>query len=595
MSMQASTNSTELYSTEINEHEAADNKDKPKVLLIVPDDKYMKSENSSSFEEIIADDSDFKNKTLPQFDVLEWKENAVQSGSFEIKHYIDLAKQIHHKYLDYDGFVILDSITTIPYTASYLSFMFENLAKPVVLTGSHSDSLHQIFSDAKPNLLHSLTLAGYTNICEVIVCFNKKIYRGNRLKRKDINHDPFITYNCPQLGQFVVTNLELTKHCMRHTVKRRFKTYTKLFTNIIVIQLIPQLTDDILKLLLFSQLTKKRKPKTTRTPSMNSPIAQEQYASFSTPVLHATDTENSKISLSFYSLPSSPSTAAATAHSTKKPAPSIPEIKLEKASKSSPLHLKFPQSRTSDAAFSEELKEFQVNLQNLQNITSGSDSSDSNNGNNNNKNAKADAQKPTLRKIVSFDSLHAQHNGSPHRQQIARLNSVQSIRVRASNKMKKAKSATSKPTVKGVVFSFFGVGNAPARQSFKDVLKTAITEYECEIAVTCQSMMGGVDSSIYASGDFLSDLNLMSAGDMTIECCVAKLAYLMGKGYRGKELKEQFETNLRGELTEMQEKKRRVVQHIPMQHFEEEEDGSSAEFDEDAILEDSDENANHND
>merc|ERR1719474_2368697 len=70
---------------------------------------------------------------------------------------------------------------------------------------------------------------------------------------------------------------------------------------------------------------------------------------------------------------------------------------------------------------------------------------------------------------------------------------------------------------------------------------------------------------VYDSGNSLSDLKLICNTDMTTECCVAKLAYLMGRGYRGKQLKEQFVTDLRGELTTQSDRKRRVVQHIPVE------------------------------
>lgn len=89
----------------------ADNAENAKVLLIVPDDKYLQSANAS------------------EFDVSEWKDKAIKCGFLEMNLYIDLSKQISNKYLDYDGFVISDSVSTIPYTSSYLSFMFEKLAK----------------------------------------------------------------------------------------------------------------------------------------------------------------------------------------------------------------------------------------------------------------------------------------------------------------------------------------------------------------------------------------------------------------------------------------------------------------------------------
>ena len=437
------------------------------VLIIVPDNKHIKSSLHSSFEEILQSDADFKHESLPCYDVLEWKEDeAIDSGSFEIKDYIKLVKQVASKYLDYDGFVILDSISTMAYTSCYLSFMFENLAKPIVLTGSHSNSFNQIFSDAKSNLLYSLIVAGHTDICEVMVCFNKKIFRGNRIHQVNKTHDPFVTHNYPELGHFASSNLLLTNHCMRHVVKKRFISFTKLFPNIIVIHLIPQLMDSTLRLLLFTQLTKRRKSR--RTPRISQPMSTSMTASEKTEQL------------------SSPSPLS-TSLSLNEP---VPFFKL-----------------------------------------------------------------PT--KINISPSNHPNENDSNRYKRAKSL--PQSLHSTNSKGSPMSRSAS-----KGVVISLFGVGNAPTRESFKEILKTAINEYDCEIVITCQSAKGGMDTTAYQTGNFLSDLDLITANDMTVECCAAKLAYLMGKGYRGKQLKELYETNLRGELTEVSEYKRRVVQHIPM-------------------------------
>eukprot|EP01083_Nonionella_stella_P110470 323208_1 len=225
-----------------------------KVLLII-------AEDINAVVHLLENDSDFKNESLPKIDVVEWRDKGITSGSFEMSDYIEIAKQISTNYLDYDGFVVLDSISTIPYTASYLSFMLENLAKPIVVTGSYSHSLNDLCSDAKPNILHSVIVAGHVNICEVVVCFNRHIFRGNRVQRIDASsYHPFTSYNYPILGEFVAgRGLKLTKHCLREAVKKGFKAYTTLCPNIIVVHLIPQLTDKMLKLLLFAQLTTRNK------------------------------------------------------------------------------------------------------------------------------------------------------------------------------------------------------------------------------------------------------------------------------------------------------------------------------------------------
>lgn len=102
---------------------------------------------------------------------------------------------------------------------------------------------------------------------------------------------------------------------------------------------------------------------------------------------------------------------------------------------------------------------------------------------------------------------------------------------------------------KGIVLAFFGVGNAPENEILRGILEDAVQKYMCEIAVVSQCAIGHVDISVYASGNFFSNIGLLNGSDMTVEACVAKFAYLMGKGLKGNALKVEFENDLRGELT----------------------------------------------
>lgn len=82
-------------------------------------------------------------------------------------------------YDDYDGFVVLHGTDTMAYTASALSFMFENLSKIVVFTGSQIP-LSELRSDAADNLLTAFLIAGTFKIPEVVICFGNLMTRGNR-------------------------------------------------------------------------------------------------------------------------------------------------------------------------------------------------------------------------------------------------------------------------------------------------------------------------------------------------------------------------------------------------------------------------------
>ena len=86
---------------------------------------------------------------------------------------------IYDVYYDFDAFIVLHGTDTISYTASSLSFMLENLNKPVVLTGSQIPIL-ELKNDAVDNFLGALLIAGHYQIPEVTIYFGNKLLRGNR-------------------------------------------------------------------------------------------------------------------------------------------------------------------------------------------------------------------------------------------------------------------------------------------------------------------------------------------------------------------------------------------------------------------------------
>ncbi len=115
--------------------------------------------------------------------------------------WVRLADAIAGQYGSYDGFVVLHGTDTMSYTASALSFAFENLSKPVVFTGSQVP-LSNRRTDARRNLINSVELATL-NFPEVCICFNDRVYRGNRSTKISIgDFDAFASPNHPVLAEF---------------------------------------------------------------------------------------------------------------------------------------------------------------------------------------------------------------------------------------------------------------------------------------------------------------------------------------------------------------------------------------------------------
>ena len=124
------------------------------------------------------------------------------NGDFWIK----LVNIIKENYGKYDGFVILHGTDTMAYTASALSFMLEDLYKPVILTGSQLP-IGTLRTDGKENLITALEIAAAKNsgnamVPEVSICFESKLYRGNRTTKHNAEHfNAFKSYNYPILAE----------------------------------------------------------------------------------------------------------------------------------------------------------------------------------------------------------------------------------------------------------------------------------------------------------------------------------------------------------------------------------------------------------
>lgn len=147
----------------------------------------------------------------------ELKQTGVRIKSIPFKPLIDssdvdpniwkkIAVTIEENYNDFDGFVILHGTDTMAYTASALSFILENLSKPVILTGSQLP-IGMMRSDAKENLLTAIEIAtdyedGKAIVPEVCIFFEDTLFRGNRTTKKNAEHfNAFNSYNYPPLAK----------------------------------------------------------------------------------------------------------------------------------------------------------------------------------------------------------------------------------------------------------------------------------------------------------------------------------------------------------------------------------------------------------
>lgn len=131
----------------------------------------------------------------------------IDSSDMEPPLWVKLVNIIYSNYEQYDGFVVLHGTDTMAYTASALSFMLENIAKPVILTGSQLP-IGVLRTDGKENLITAVELAaarddkGNPLVPEVCVFFGQHLFRGNRTtKSSSENFNAFSSYNYPELAR----------------------------------------------------------------------------------------------------------------------------------------------------------------------------------------------------------------------------------------------------------------------------------------------------------------------------------------------------------------------------------------------------------
>lgn len=132
---------------------------------------------------------------MPKFELHELSP-LLDSSNMAVNEWNRIGATIAELYDSFDGFVILHGTDTMAYTASALSFMLENLSKPVVLTGSQIP-LCEIRSDGKDNLITSILIAAEGMVNEVCLYFGGKLLRGNRSMK--MSADGLIAFDSPNL------------------------------------------------------------------------------------------------------------------------------------------------------------------------------------------------------------------------------------------------------------------------------------------------------------------------------------------------------------------------------------------------------------
>lgn len=179
----------------------------------------------------------------------------LDSSNIDTGFWLKLAGAVEQNYEKYDGFVILHGTDTMAYTASALSFMFENLDKPVIMTGAQLP-IGTLRTDGKENLLTAIEIAaaqenGLPIVPEVCIYFDSNLYRGNRTSKIDSQHFfAFDSKNYPVLAKAGVEIDYANEFIYKPTNKSIFGVNYQLNCNVVILKIFPGIQQKIVESIL---------------------------------------------------------------------------------------------------------------------------------------------------------------------------------------------------------------------------------------------------------------------------------------------------------------------------------------------------------
>lgn len=182
-------------------------------------------------------------------------EKPIDSSNMNPEKWAKIATIIEDNYAAFDGFVVLHGSDTMSYSASALSFMLENLSKPVIFTGSQLP-IGDLRTDAKENLITAIQIAslrenGKPVISEVCLYFEYKLYRGNRTTK--INAEHFNAFTSPNYTHLVESGVHLTLNSelflpLKSNVQ--LKVHKNLDNHVAIIKMFPGISEIVLAAIL---------------------------------------------------------------------------------------------------------------------------------------------------------------------------------------------------------------------------------------------------------------------------------------------------------------------------------------------------------
>ncbi|MBQ8066085.1 MAG: type I asparaginase [Prevotella sp.] len=177
----------------------------------------------------------------------------IDSSDMSPQRWTDLSHVIADRYDLYDGFVVLHGTDTMAFTASAMSYMLENLTKPVIFTGSQLP-IGQLRTDGKENLITSIEIAaakdddGHALVPEVGIYFDSHLLRGNRTTKQSAEEfNAFESFNYPHLVEAGVNMVYHRERMLKPDWDKPMTPHFRLDNNVIIFSLFPGVREDLIR------------------------------------------------------------------------------------------------------------------------------------------------------------------------------------------------------------------------------------------------------------------------------------------------------------------------------------------------------------
>ncbi|MFT5251801.1 MAG: L-asparaginase [Flavobacteriales bacterium] len=182
-------------------------------------------------------------------------EDPIDSSNMNPAEWAKIATAIESNYDQFDGFVVLHGSDTMSYSASALSFMLEDLAKPVIFTGSQLP-IGDLRTDAKENLITAIQIASLREnnkpvISEVCLYFEYKLYRGNRTTK--INAEHFKAFTSPNYPHLIESGVHLKKWpelFLPQNKQCELRVHKTMDSNVVIIKIFPGISEMVVAAIL---------------------------------------------------------------------------------------------------------------------------------------------------------------------------------------------------------------------------------------------------------------------------------------------------------------------------------------------------------